>query len=309
MSLQARKIAIVGGTGTVGSRTLSSLLDKNIHTITAISRSDSSATFPENVTVLKGDYSNEDFLVSALKGQDVLILQLSPTAMGVQEPFIRAAAKAGVPYILPTEFGTDIEALDLTRQQPIISGKKGLRDLVEQLGASSWIAVVNNLWFDWSLKMGCWGINVKERKAEVWNGGNVKANTSTLKRVGAAVAELLSQPEEELSAYKNRPFYVSSFFISQREMLESVQRVTGTTDADWEIKERDINEFGRECDERLKKGDMMAALEKLSSLLLREGLGGNYNRKVVDMDRFSLQQEDLDEVVKGAVESAGPALV
>ncbi|KAL2684606.1 hypothetical protein Neosp_005685 [[Neocosmospora] mangrovei] len=304
MSFQGRKIAIVGGTGTIGSRTLSSLLDKNIHTITAISRSDSSATFPEKVTVLKGEYSNEDFLVSSLKGQDVLILQLSPMAMGLQESFIRAAAKAGVPYILPTEFGTDIEALDLTREQPIISGKKALRDLVEQLGVSSWIAVVNNLWFDWSLKMNCWGINVKERKAEIWNGGNVKANTSTLKRVGAAVAELLSRPEEELSAYKNKPFYVSSFCISQREMLESVQRVTGTTDADWEIKEKDIYEFGKECDERLMKGEMMAALEKLSSLLLREGLGGNYNHKVVDMERFGLQQEDLDEVVKGAIEPA-----
>ncbi|KAI8692582.1 NmrA domain-containing protein [Fusarium sp. Ph1] len=234
MSVQARKIAIVGGTGTVGSRTLSSLLDKNIHTIMAISRSDSSATFPENATVLKGDYSDENFLVSALKGQVVLILQLSPTAMSVQESFIRAAAKAGVPYILPTEFGTDIEALDLTREQPITSGKKGSRDLVEQLGVSSWITV--------------------ERKAEIWNGGNVKANTSTLKRVGAAVAELLSRPEEELSAYKNRPFYVSSFFISQMEILERMQRITGTTDADWEIKERDIDEFGRECDERLKKG-------------------------------------------------------
>ncbi|KAJ4320314.1 hypothetical protein N0V84_005915 [Fusarium piperis] len=308
MPFQGRKIAIVGGTGTVGSPTLSSLLDKNMHTITAISRNDSSATFPENVTVLKGDYSNEDFLVSALKGQDVLILQLSPRAMSVQESFIRAAAKAGVPYILPTEFGTDIEALELTREQPIISEKKGMRDLVEQLGVGSWIAVVNNLWFDWSLKMNCWGINIKERKAEIWNGGNVKANTSTIKRVGAAVAELLSCPEEELSAYKNKPFYISSFWISQREMLESVQRVTGTTDADWEIKERDIDEFVSECDERLKKGDMMAALHKLSSLLLREGHGGNYNHKMADMERFGLQQEDLDEVVKGVVDSAGPVL-
>ncbi|KAM0428579.1 hypothetical protein ACHAPT_006940 [Fusarium lateritium] len=309
MSFQGRKISIVGGTGTIGSPTMNSLLRKNIHSITAISRSDSSATFPENVTVLKGDYSNEDFLISALKGQDVLILQLGPRAMGVQEPLIRAAAKAGVAYILPTEFGTDIEALDLTREQALMSEKKGMRDLVEQLSVGSWIAVVNNLWFDWSMKMGCWGINIKDRKAEIWNGGNVKANTSTLKRVGDAVAELLSLPEEELSKYKNKPYYISSFLITQREMLESVQRVTGTTDADWEIKERDIDELAKECDERLKKGDRMAAIPKLYSSQFREGHGGNYNHKVVDMERFGFQQEDLDEVVRGVVDSAGPTLV
>ncbi|KAJ3518240.1 hypothetical protein NM208_g14590 [Fusarium decemcellulare] len=271
MSSQGRKIAIVGGSGTIGSPTVAALLQKNIHTITAISRTDSTATFPDNVTVLKGDYSNENFLISSLKGQDVLILQLGPKVMKVQEPLIRAAAVAGVPYILPTD----------------------------------WIAVVNNPLLDWSMKVGCWGIDVKSRKAEIWDSGNVKASTSTLKRVGDAVAELLSWPDEELTKYKNKPFYISSFCISQREMLESVQRATGTTDADWEIKHKDIAELTRECDERLKKGEWMAAIPKLYSSMFREGLGGNYSHKVVDMERLGFVQEDLDEVIKGVVESIG----
>lgn len=116
MYSHGHKIAIVGGTGTIGSPTLHSLLDKNIHTITAISRSDSSASFPEHITVLKGDYSDEESLVSALKAQDVLIRQLGPRAMSAQESVVCAAARAGVPYIIPTEFGTDIEALQLTRE-------------------------------------------------------------------------------------------------------------------------------------------------------------------------------------------------
>ncbi|KAF4999629.1 hypothetical protein FDECE_11446 [Fusarium decemcellulare] len=302
MPSQGRKIAIVGGSGTIGSPTVAALLQKNIHTITAISRSDSTATFPDNVTVLKGDYSNENFLISALKGQDVLILQLGPKVMKAQEPLIRAAAEAGVPYILPTEFGIDIEA-PLTREMAMMAEKKGIRDLINQLGVSSWIAVVNNPLLDWSMKVGCWGIDIKSRKAEIWDSGNVKASTSTLKRVGDAVAELLSLPKEELVKYKNKPFYISSFCISQRDMLESVQRATGTTDADWEIKHKDIAELTRECDERLKKGDWIAAIPKLYSSMFRDGLGGNYSHKVVDMERLGFTQEDLDEVLKGVVDA------
>lgn len=64
----ARKIAIVGGTGNVGANTLSALLGKKVHTITAISRVDSSASFPESVIIKKGSYDDHEFLVSALRG-------------------------------------------------------------------------------------------------------------------------------------------------------------------------------------------------------------------------------------------------
>ncbi|KAH6977304.1 hypothetical protein BKA56DRAFT_633051 [Ilyonectria sp. MPI-CAGE-AT-0026] len=268
MAPQGRKIAIVGGAGTVGSVTLPALLSKNIHTITAISR---------------GSYDNEDFLLSALQDQDILLMQLGRLAMDTQDVLIRAAVKTGVKYILPTEFGSDIEALQMVKDQPPLWGKAERRKLVEELG-------------------GLWGIDIKARKATLDSGGNTKANTSALQRVGEAVAELLSLPEEELAVYKNKAFYVSSFYITQREMLESVQRVTGTTDKGWIIEDKEIAEVAKESDEELRKGNMMAMIPKFYSAHFREGYGGDFNHKV-DLDRFGLVKEDIDTVIQGIIAS------
>ncbi|KAK7420601.1 hypothetical protein QQZ08_010361 [Neonectria magnoliae] len=302
MSPQGRKIAIVGGSGMLGSITLSALLAKNIHTITAITRSDSTGTFPDACIVKKGKYDDEDFLISALQGQDILLMQLGRFAMDVQASLIRAAAKAGVEYVLPTEFGSDPEAPQMVKEQKILWGKAERRKLVEDLGVSSWIAVANNPWFDWSLGQGAWAIDIKARKAKLYNSGNTKINTTTIKRVGEATAELLSLPEEELAAYKNKAFHVSSFYITQREMLDSVQRVTGTTDKDWMIENKDIDEQAKESDEEIKKGNMMAMIPKFYSAHFREGYGGDYNHKV-NMEKFGFAKEDIDEVVKGVVAS------
>ncbi len=142
---QGRKIAIVGATGNIGLPTLTSLLEYGIHTVTAISRPDSKATFPAGVQVVKGSYDDEAFLLSALAGQDVLVLQLNYYGEKYQANFIKAAAKAGVRYVLPTEFGSDPYAR-LVQESPFLSSKKQYRDLAEEVGVS-WIAIVNNPWY------------------------------------------------------------------------------------------------------------------------------------------------------------------
>jgi uncharacterized protein YbjT (DUF2867 family) len=104
---QGRNIAIVGGSGSVGTPTIEALLSYGIHTITAISRIDSAATFPSGVTVKKGSYDDKKFLLNVLKGQDVLILQLPFMALGLQLHLIDAAAEVGVPWVIPTEYALD----------------------------------------------------------------------------------------------------------------------------------------------------------------------------------------------------------
>src|ERR1700728_3709515 len=92
--------------GLVGGEILRSVLKRSTFNVTAISRKQSTATFPPGVTVKKGDYTSSDFLESALQGQDVLIITLSVMASpDMQTNFIRAATKVGVPWILPNECG------------------------------------------------------------------------------------------------------------------------------------------------------------------------------------------------------------
>jgi NmrA-like family len=117
--------------------------------VTALSRQDSTATFAPGVTVKKGDYQSSEFLESALQGQDVLIITLAvTTSPQVQTDFIKAAAKAGVPWILPNEYGQDGANAELSTAVPLLGGKVKYRNQIEELGQSSWIGVASNLWFD-----------------------------------------------------------------------------------------------------------------------------------------------------------------
>ncbi|KAF2826888.1 NAD(P)-binding protein [Ophiobolus disseminans] len=303
---QGRKIAMVGATGTIGSVTLAALLKTNIHTITAITRTESSATFPSGVTVKKGDYSDASFLASALEGQDVLILQVNmmPNAMESQVTLIEAAAKAGVPWVLPTEFGSDIYS-PIARDFPMTGMKKKYRDLIEEKGLS-WIGIVNNPWFDWSMKQGLWSIDIPGRKATIYDSGDVKFNTATLGQVGRGVAALLSLPDDKLDAYKNKPVYLRSFLITQREVLDSAIRAMGTKESDWEILKQEPEVAIKASRDAVAAGNPFAFVGEFYLAHMQEGRGGNYEEKAAkDAEVLGLKGESLDEVIKRVVEELG----
>ncbi|OLN88156.1 Pinoresinol reductase 1-like protein 1 [Colletotrichum chlorophyti] len=298
---QGRNIAIVGASGTIGSQTVNAILSRGIHTLTAITRSESSATFPAGVAVKKGNYDDESFLVSALQGQDVVVLQISFASFATgQTAFIRAAAKAGVKWVLPTEFGSDPAPSKLLDASPLLQVKKPVRDLIEELGMG-WVAVINNPWFDWSLAQGFWGVDVKNRSARLFDGGKTKFVTTTLEATGQGVAGLLSLPDAELEAFRNKPLFLKSFYISQRDMLESALRATGTGEKDWKVEVLDAASVVADADEKAKQGDQLAGLTAFYVNHMREGWGGDYNAKVSDLARLGLVEEDLDEVVKRVV--------
>ncbi|KAH6867209.1 putative oxidoreductase CipA-like protein [Thelonectria olida] len=307
-AIQGRKIAITGGSGQLGKPAIESLLKLGVHTITAIQRPEATSTFPAGVVVKKGNLEDEAFLANVLKGQDALVLMPPlPQLVQLQEPAIRAAAKVGVPYVFPSEFGPDPFAGQLVEENGLLIAKKSIRDLIEKLGASSWVSVAVGPWLDGGLDAGLWGINAKARKATIWQGAVAKANTATIAHTGQAVAAVLSLPEADLVKYRNKAVYTPSFYLTQREILDAVQRATGTTDADWDIESRDVSEVAKEYEEKISQGDGLAPFVKFFVTHFLEGHGGDFNRKVnaaelKKLEQLGLQKEDLDEAVKAALE-------
>lgn len=127
-------------------------------------------------------------------------------------------------------------------------------------------------------------------------------------QVGRAVAGLLSLPVEGgtpcLSDYKTEYVYISSFFVSQREMLASVQRVTGTRNADWNISYRPAEQTVKEARAQLAKGEW--SLPVLVNVLY----GGNFVKesgndyvvtKGTSNKALGLPKESLDEATQAAV--------
>jgi hypothetical protein len=307
-AIQGRKIAITGASGQLGKPTIDALVGLGAHTITVIQRPEAASTFPAGITVKKGNLKDETFLTEVLRGQDALVL-MPPLAQleELQEPAIRAAANAGVPYILPSEFGPDPFAGQLVEENELLIAKKRIRDLIESINVSSWISIAVGPWLDAGLTQGLWGIEPKTRKATIWRGADAKINTATISHTAEAVAAVLSLPEADLAKYKNKAVYTPSFHLTQREILDAVQRATGTTDVDWDIKTRDVNEVAKEYEDKIVQGDGVAPFIKFFVTHFLEGHGGDFNHKTDSMELEKLEQlglhkEDLVQAIKVALQ-------
>lgn len=254
------------------------------------------------------DYSGNDdsALVEALRGQQVLIITMAVGApRDTISKLVRTAAKAGVPYVQPNWFGHD-------SQNPKLLGETFLNCAsicaeIESLGVSSYLLLNCNFWYEFSLGGGAdrYGFDFQNRSLILFDGGNTVINTSTWPQCGRALASLLSLkelPDDEsdtsptLSQFWNAPVYISSFRLSQRDMFESVKRVTGTTDADWTITYESSEERWKEGHAAVSQGNFGAFAKQLySRMFFPNGDGDFESKRELHNGLLGLPVEDLDE--------------
>ncbi|KPM39683.1 hypothetical protein AK830_g6885 [Neonectria ditissima] len=316
------KVAIVGSSqakeeqagGSVGKHLAEALVKAGKHSVTAISRIGSTSKIPDGVKVTTVDYDDEDSLVSALKGQQFLAISMSVFAPpNTQEKLIKAAAKAGVPWIMPNCYGTDPTDETLCKENftaPVLAGIK----TIEELGVSSWIAMTCSFWYEFSIAQGpqWYGFDFANKKVTFYDDGKTRINTSTWLQCGRALASLLSLkqlPDDEndqsptISRWRNKPMYISSFRVSQREMLDSIERVTGTTDQDWTIEFEGSKARWERGVKLMQSGDRSGhATAMYSRTFFPNGDGDFETRKGLDNEALGLPKEDMDEASKRALE-------
>jgi hypothetical protein len=150
--------------------------------------------------------------------------------------------------------------------------------------------------------MGMFQIDSKKKTANLLSGGTAKFNTTNLATVALAIARLmslpvLSQSGASLSNYGNRFVYIRSFHTTQREILSAVQRVTNTSDADWEISYTEIQAFIDEGAVKVAEGDYMGMANVLYGYTMKEGTGGDYEGvRGVSNEVLGLPEEDLERM-------------
>ncbi|GFF35098.1 hypothetical protein IFM51744_02669 [Aspergillus udagawae] len=309
------RIAIVGAGGTVGKYITQELLQTGQHTVTALTRADSKNNLPAGVRTVTVDYDNESTLVAALQNQQFLIITLSVTApKDTQSKLIHAAAKAGVPYVMPNCYGVDITDEKLRKESLAGEPVKQACAEIEATGVSVWVALVCGFWYEFSLSTGpeWFGFDFKEKKVTFYDDGNTRINVSTWEQCGRAVAAFLKfkeLPEDEndksptVSGWSNKPLFISSFLASQRDMFESWKRITGDKDEDWTIEYEPTAERYQRGIERMQKGDRRGFAQALYARVFYPNGGGDYeSRRGLDNSVLGLPKEDLDERTKRAKE-------
>lgn len=259
------------------------------------------------------DYDNEDSIVSALRGQEFLIITLSLSAPpGTHSKLLQAAAKAGVPYVMPNAHSINFNGPESLRQD-IPVGRSVLENIaeVEQRGMIS-ITLMSGFWYEYSLAAGVptFGFDLENRKVTLYDDGKTAVNVSTWPQCGRAVAALLSLkmlPEDEndksvtVSQFHNKTLYVRSFKASQRDILESVEKATGATDRDWQITYQDTEVRYKEGMEELKNGNQLGFLKAMYARVFYPSGDADFepHNKLL-----GLPEEDFDEVTREAVKVA-----
>lgn len=271
----------------------------------------SKSKVPEGAKIAQVDYDNEETLVEALKGQQFLAISMATRApKDTQAKIIKAAAKAGVPWIMPNCYGVDFTNKPMATDNMTGPNVWAGIQAVEDTGVCSWITMACSYWYEFSLAAGqeWYGFDFANKKATFYDDGKTAITTSTWAQCGRALAALLSLkelPEDEndtspnISQWKNSGLFISSFFLSQREMLDSVQRVTGTTDKDWKIEYEPSDVRWRRGKELMEQGNMLGyAMAMYARTFYPNGDGDLKLRHTLANEVLGLPEEDLAEATK-----------
>ncbi|KAF6802881.1 CipA protein [Colletotrichum musicola] len=299
-----KKVAIVGAGGHIGKAIAENILKTRQHTVTAITRPNSNSPLPDGLEKAVVDYQDEKSLISALTGQDLLVITLSLHAPpGTHTALVKAASKAGVRYVMPNVYGINLATSEQLRRDLPVS-QKILSNIaeVEEFGMIS-VSLMCGLWYEYSIAFGpsTFGFDFDNRTVVMYDDGKKVINTSTWAQCGRAVASLFSQkilPDDEgdksvtISDFYNKILYVSSFKISQTDMFESVKRVTGTTDQDWKISHVETGARYREAMEELKQGKTEGFHKSIYARAFFPRGDADFEPNT---DRLGLSVEDLDE--------------
>ncbi|EEA18549.1 hypothetical protein TMatcc_011214 [Talaromyces marneffei ATCC 18224] len=298
MASELKNVAIIGASGNVGSIILDAFVGASQFNVTVLTRSSSSATFPAGVTVRKSDFSEQD-LVSAFKGQNVVISVVGLGAFTDQKKFIDAAISAGVKRFIPSEFSANTLSPAVVQLLPVFAQKKEVLDYLKTKEASglTWTAIWTALFFDQCLTTGFLGFDLPTRTASIWDGGNSVFTVTNVEQLQRAVIATLERPAETA----NKNLYIASVETSQNELLAALEKATASK---WTVTYTTTDEQVSEGIARLGKGDMTGAfvLVKATSLGNTPNLRANYIRdEQLANGLLGLKLESVEETVKRVV--------
>ncbi|KAJ6786013.1 hypothetical protein PWT90_02993 [Aphanocladium album] len=316
---RVERVAIVGASGRIGSHITNALIENGKHEITFITRPESNIRLPDGHKIVKVDYSGSGIteLVDVLRDQDCLIVTMAVTAPpDTVSKFSRAAAQARVPYIMPNWFGIGPENDAIAKEEIIGSRMNAVVAEIEQLGVSAHLLLGCQFWYEFSLAGGPsrYGFDFNKRTLALFDGGDKPMDTTTWAQSGRAVAALLSlkrlpDGEEDgsttLAQFENTTAYVRSFRVTQKDMFESVKRVTRTGDADWTITYESSRANFEDGMTKVKAGDFTTFTKMLYSRVWMDNnadLEGRVGK--LHNEALGLPIEDLDEATAEAVRLA-----
>ena len=289
------------GGGKIGRPIVARLLETKLFHVTILTRLDASNEhdFPPDVTVRPVDYNSLKSLESALQGQDAVVSTMAFEAIHQQKVLVDAAANSGVRRIIPSEYGNDTLNLKLATV-PIYQPKIEIRKQCERRWAENpsftWTTVQNASFLapDWTLDF---IVDVKERRCDVKDGGDVLFCATTYQDIAQAIVGILTHLDETA----NRPVRISSVNTTQNEII-AIAKELGATEG-WNITYSKTEDLEAEAHKRWSEGDHSE--EVIAMFINRAFIGNGWGGYFPERDNELLGIKELDrEEFKNIVKSA-----
>ncbi|CAN9440157.1 unnamed protein product [Alternaria sp. RS040] len=315
MSSHIKNVLILGASGSVGAPILNALLTESSFNVTIVSRASSSASFPSDIPVIKiSDAFTTEELTEAFRGQEAVVVALTTGSVisgekdGLAFRLIDAALAAGVRRFIPSEFGAN--NLD-PRARALVPTYDRKGEMLEYLmkacensqGKLTWSSICCGSWLDWALdplKSGNFlGIDVKEKKATVYDSGTKCFAVTSSKNTGLAVVKALLDP----AMTANKQIFLCDFSVSTRQIVSALEAETKTR---FLIEEKQSGPDIRRFRDQFDAGDLNATFPLLAiSFGADVDVGYDFEAEQEVWNRkLDLPKVTLEEIVHDAVELA-----
>ncbi|KAF2736388.1 NAD(P)-binding protein [Polyplosphaeria fusca] len=298
-----QNVALIGANGNLGPYILSALTSSPF-TPFVLNRASSKSQYTNVQVLTVPDDLDPATITPLLKSYsiDALILAFEGALVEPAKKMIHAAFDAGVHRVIPADFGScDSADPETVQLLPLMAGKQQVRELLIELArkeraegvrAFTWTSLVTGHMFDWGLKGALLKFDVAKRKAYLIDGGDVKFSASNLEFIGRAAVRVLEREGETA----NRLLYVHSHWVTQKEVLEVLERVMGER---WERVVLDGKEVIEGERPKMLEGDHDATEEIVAvhGLVASDWKG----KEGFANELLGLEEEDLEQVIRRVV--------
>jgi hypothetical protein len=301
MAAPFKNILIIGATGSIGSYVLAALLAEPTFTVTILKRASSKPTpLPPNTRAITvPDTYPTDDLISAFRGQDVVISCLTTLSTADQFRLIDAAIDAGVRRYVPSEYGLNNMRPDAQALNVVFHDKGAVqRYLREREDKIEWMSISCGMWIKWSMRNDFLGMHIPEKRFEVWDGGKGRFSVTTEENTALAVVRALVQIPGET---KNRNVQIEEFVTTQEELFAEIERQMGE-----KLKAEEVDSAERipALQRDYERGFVSAAYGLVEAGFVTGRYGGDLSKEgEISTEKLGLKRHSLQEVVADALAS------
>ncbi|KAL7907498.1 hypothetical protein GGI35DRAFT_470697 [Trichoderma velutinum] len=302
-----KNIVLIGATGSIGSVVLAALEKEPSFTITVIQRASSKAKMPAHFkTITVPDSYPTDELIPAFQGQHVVINCMTSLSVADQFRIIDAAIAAGIRRYVPSEYGLNNMRHDAQALNLVFHDKGKIQEYLRaksQAGVIEWMSISCGMWIRWSMANDFLGMHIGERRFVFWDDGEGYFSCTTEENSAQGLVNALLAAGTDRDEWKNTNIYLSDFAITQKLLLEAIERIQGVK---YTTESINSYKFIEEKQAAVAAGDFKATFNLIETGFVTGRYGGHLEKEgEIQNDKLNLPKKTLDEVVEAALKAYG----